>query len=51
MAGQKFHEEEEKNEVTMLLYVQVAEFFDIGIQKTVPRLNKCLDIGGDYVEK
>jgi hypothetical protein len=23
----------------------------MGIQKLVPRLNKCLDKGGDYVEK
>jgi hypothetical protein len=51
MAGQKFHEEEVKNEVTMWLHVQVAESFDIGIQKIVAGLNKCLDKGGDYVEK
>jgi hypothetical protein len=31
--------------------VQVTELFDIRIQKPVPRLNKCLDKGGDYVEK
>jgi hypothetical protein len=30
---------------------QAAEFYDIGIQNLVPRLNKCLDKGGDYVEK
>jgi hypothetical protein len=29
----------------------VAEFYDIRIQKLVPRLNKCLENGGDYVEK
>lgn len=51
MAGQKFHEEEVKNKVTMWLHVQVAESFDIGIQKIVSGLNKCLDEGGDYVEK
>jgi hypothetical protein len=51
LAGQKFHEEEVKNEVTIWLHVQVAESSDIGIQKIVPRLNKCLDKGGDYVEK
>jgi len=33
------------------LHVQVAEFHDIGIQIFVPRLNKCLDKCGDYVEK
>jgi len=43
--------EEVKNEVTTCLHAQVAEFFDIGIQKRVPRLHKYLDKGGDYVEK
>ena len=28
-----------------------ADFYDSGIQKLVPRLNKCLDNAGDYVEK
>jgi hypothetical protein len=51
-AGQKFHEEKEvKNEVTAWLCALAAEFYDIGIQNLVPRLNKCLDKGGDYVEK
>jgi len=40
-----------KNEVTTRLRAQAAKFYDIGIQKLVPRLNKCLDKGGDYVEK
>jgi hypothetical protein len=30
---------------------QAADFYDWGIQKLVPRLNKCLDNAGDYVEK
>jgi hypothetical protein len=30
---------------------QAADFYDLGIQKLVPRLNKFLDNGGDYVEK
>jgi hypothetical protein len=30
---------------------QAAEFYDSGIQKLVPRLNKCLGNAGDYVEK
>jgi hypothetical protein len=52
LAGQKFHEDEEvKNEVTTWLRAQAAEFYDIGIQKLVSTLNKCLDKGGDYVEK
>jgi len=28
-----------------------ADFYDSGIQKLVPKLNKCLDYAGDYVEK
>ena len=28
-----------------------ADFYDSGIQRLVPRLNKCLDNAGDYVEK
>jgi len=28
-----------------------ADFYDSGVQKLVPRLNKCLDNAGDYVEK
>jgi len=28
-----------------------ANFYDSGIQKLVPRLNKCLDNAGDYVKK
>jgi hypothetical protein len=52
LAGQKFHEGKEvKNKVTTWLWVQAAEFYDIGIQILVPRLNKCLDKCGDYVEK
>ena len=28
-----------------------ADFYDSGIQKLFPRLNKYLDNAGDYVEK
>jgi len=28
-----------------------ADFYDSGIQKLVPGLNKCLDNAGDYVKK
>jgi hypothetical protein len=30
---------------------QAADFYDSGIQKLVPGLNKCLDNAGDCVEK
>jgi hypothetical protein len=52
LASEKFYEDEEvKNEVTTWLPAQAVEFYNIGIQKLVPRLNKCLDRDGDYVEK
>jgi hypothetical protein len=52
LAGQKFHEDKEvKNKVTTWFRAQAAEFYDIRIQKLVPRLNKCLEKGDDYVEK
>jgi hypothetical protein len=50
LAGQKFHEEV-KNEVTAWLRALAVELYDIGIQNLVPRLIKCRDKGGDYVEK
>jgi hypothetical protein len=40
-----------KIEVTAWLHVPAAVFCDIAIQKLISRLNKCLDKGGDYVEK
>jgi histone-lysine N-methyltransferase SETMAR len=30
---------------------QVADFFDIGLQKCIPRHDKCLNSGDDCVEK
>jgi hypothetical protein len=33
------------------LKVLAVEVYDTGIQKLVPRLQKCLDLDGDYVEK
>jgi hypothetical protein len=29
---------------------QAASFYDVGIQKLVPRYDKCLKNGGNYVE-
>jgi hypothetical protein len=29
---------------------QVADFFDAGVHKLIPRYDKCLNSGGDYVE-
>jgi hypothetical protein len=38
-------------EVVTCFKWQAADFYDSGIQKLVPRLNKCFDNAGDYVEK
>jgi hypothetical protein len=49
---QKFHEEEDvTNKVLTRLRAQAAEFCYIGAPNPVPGLNKCLDRGGNYVEK
>jgi hypothetical protein len=38
-------------DVKTWLSSQAADFFDTGIQKLIPRYDKCLNSGGDYVEK
>jgi len=40
-----------QEEVMTLFKEQAADFYDSGIQKLVPRVIKCLDNVGDYVEK
>jgi hypothetical protein len=40
-----------QEEVMTLFKRQAADFYDSGIQKLVPRFNKCLENAGDYVEK
>jgi hypothetical protein len=48
----KFDDDDEVQEEVMTCFKgQVADFIDSEIQKLVPRLNKCLDNAGDYVEK
>ena len=44
-------DDEVQEEVMRWFKRQAAEFYDSGIQKLVPRLNKSLDNAGDYVEK
>jgi len=51
LAGKKFDDDEVQEEVMRWFKVLGADFYDSGIQKLVPRLNKCLDNAGDYVEK
>jgi hypothetical protein len=40
-----------QEEVMMWFKGQAADIRDLGIQKLVPRLNKCLDNASDYFEK
>jgi hypothetical protein len=40
-----------QEEVMTWFKEQAAHFYDSGIKKLVPRLNKCLYNAGDYVEK
>jgi len=48
----KFDDDDEVQEEVMTRFKgQAADFYDSGIQKLVPRLNKCLDNAGDYFEK
>jgi hypothetical protein len=51
LAGKKFDDDDEVQEVMTWFKGQAVDFYDSRIQKLVPRLNKCLDIAGDYVEK
>jgi len=52
LAGKKFDDDDEvQEEVVTWFKGQVADFYDSGLQKLVPRLNKFLDNAGDYNEK
>ncbi|GBM26680.1 Mariner Mos1 transposase [Araneus ventricosus] len=52
LGGQHFADDEElKNAVTHWLKSQAAAFYAEGIGKLVKRYDKCLNNGGDYVEK
>jgi hypothetical protein len=47
-----FNNNEELMEgVKTWLSSQTADFSDTGIQKLIPRYDKCLNSGGDYVKK
>jgi hypothetical protein len=52
LAGKKFDDDDGVQEEVMTWFKgQTEDFYDAGIQKQVPRLNKCLDNAGDCVEK
>jgi hypothetical protein len=51
LAGKKFDDDDEVQEEVMTWFKgQTADFYDSGIQKLVPRLNKCLENAGDFVD-
>jgi len=52
LVGEKFDNDDEVQEEFMTWFKgQAADFYDSGIHKLLPRLNKCLDNAGEYVEK
>jgi len=52
LGGKKFKTDAEvKLAVNDFFRKQSPEFYAMGIEKLVPRYNKCLDLGGEYVEK
>jgi hypothetical protein len=49
--GRRCHYENDiKEAVNTWFASQAASFYYAGIQKLVPRYDKCLNIGGNYVE-
>lgn len=52
LGGTHFDTDEDvKEEVLNFLRGQAGEFYDSGIKKWVPRMQKCIDRNGEYVEK
>ncbi|GFS88757.1 histone-lysine N-methyltransferase SETMAR [Trichonephila clavipes] len=52
LGGTQFQTDEEvQNAVVNFLHRQAAEFYHSGLKKWVPRMQKCIQRNGDYVEK
>ena len=52
LVGRQFHDNNEVKEVVTTCFAsQEASFYDEGIQKLVQHYDKCLNNGGNYVEK
>jgi hypothetical protein len=49
--ARRFYDDEVKETVNMWLASQAASFYDAGVQKLVPRYDKYLNNGRNYVEK
>jgi len=51
LGGKRFDDDDGlKDAVQKWLTSQAAAFYEKGIQKLVPRYDKCLNNGGEYVE-
>ena len=51
LAGRRFDDDNEVKEAVTTCFASQATFYDEGIQKLVQRYDKCLNNGGNYVEK
>jgi hypothetical protein len=51
LGGWRFHDDKVKEAINTWFPLQMASFYDAGIQKLLPRYDKCLNNGGNYVEK
>jgi len=51
LGSKRFDDNDLKDAVQKWLTSQAAAFYEEGIQKLVPRYDKCLKNGGEYVEK
>jgi histone-lysine N-methyltransferase SETMAR len=51
LGDRQFHNDEVKEAVNTWFASQVASLYDTGIQKLEPYYDKCLNNGGNYVEK
>jgi hypothetical protein len=51
LRGKRFADEEVETEVRKLLRQQPKDFYAVGSDALVKRLNKCISVGGGYVEK
>jgi histone-lysine N-methyltransferase SETMAR len=51
LGGRRYVEDDDvKEAVNTRFSSQAASFYDVGIQKLVPRYDRCLNNGGNYVE-
>jgi histone-lysine N-methyltransferase SETMAR len=51
LGSRRFHDDKVKEAVNTWFASQAASLYDAGIQKLVPRYDKCLNNSGNYVEK